>query len=127
MADTKIVTAEVTAEGVISKSADGKIVTTMDGPSPTDLLLMATAECSGLTLRAVLERDGVKPEKVSITVEGVRKPAHPRQFTDLNMHYEVRCPGLEAKKLERYLKVAEAACPVAQSLSAKIHATYDLT
>lgn len=126
MADTQKITAVLTPEGVTSESADGKTMSSADGPKPTDLLLMAVVECSGLTLGAVLNRDGVEPDKIAINLEGIRNKVSPREFTDINMHYDVHCPGLDAKKLERYLKIAERSCPVVQSLKAKVHVTYNL-
>ena len=90
------------------------------------LLLMAVAGCSGLTLGSLLERDGLSPEKLELTVEGIKNQERPRKYTKIFIKYDIRCQGLIEEALDKYLKITERVCPVVQSLSAECDFTYTL-
>ena len=109
-----------------SNSNDKHIKVEIGGPSPTDLLLMAVAGCSGLTLRSLLERDGLVPERLEVSVEGLKSEERRRKFTEIFVKYNIKCKDLTEKAMEKYLKITESACPVIQSLSAKSHLDYVL-
>ena len=109
-----------------SNSNDKHIKVEVGGPSPTDLLLMAVAGCSGLTLRSLLERDGFVPERMEVSVEGVKSEKRPRKFTEVFVKYDIKCKGLTEKDMEKYLQITESVYPVIQSLSAKSHLDYAL-
>ncbi len=107
-------------------SKDQKIEIQLGGPSPTDLLLMSLAGCSGLTMRALLERDGFKLDKLELKVAGTKSESRPRKFTEIDITYHMDCKELTDKEAKKYLVMTERACPVAQSLSAIIRASYVL-
>lgn len=109
-----------------SNSNDKHIKVEIGGPSPTDLLLMAVAGCSGLTLRSLLERDGLVPEIMEVSVEGLKSEERPRKFTEIFIKYNIRCKDLTEEAMEKYLQITESVCPVIQSLSAKSHLDYVL-
>lgn len=113
--------------GIVYSNANEKqLKIEVDGPTPTDLLLMAVAGCSGITLRTLLERDGLTPERLEVFVEGVKSEDRPRRFTQISVKYHIKCEGLSEEALNKYLKITESACPVIQSLSAESHLEYTL-
>ncbi|MGI6163061.1 MAG: OsmC family protein [Bacillota bacterium] len=128
MADnTQKVKAVLAHAGISYTNSDDKeIRIETGGPSPMDLLLMAVAGCSGLTLGSLLERDGLSPEKLELTVEGVKNQERPRKYTKIFIKYDIRCQGLIEEALDKYLKITERVCPVVQSLSAECDFTYTL-
>lgn len=107
-------------------SEDQELVIDSEGASPMELLLMAVAGCSGLTLESLLERDGYAPDKVKLTVRGIISDKAPRRYTEINVDYDIVCEGLDTNTLEKYLKITERVCPVVQSLNATVHLTYTL-
>lgn len=126
MADTQKITASVRESAIMCADSKGnQVAVGGEGPRATDLLLMAVAGCSGSVLKAVLGIEGFVPTKVEMTIEGVRADA-PRRFESINAHYYVECPGLTEEKLRECLEKTELACPVIQSLSAKVNVTFTL-
>lgn len=96
------------------------------GPRPMDVLLMAVAGCSTLTLSALLQRDGFKPSRLEAVVEGVRSEEKPRKFVSVKVTFLVSCPGLTPEAMDKYMVITERACPVMQSLSAERKLEYRL-
>lgn len=88
-------------------------------PRATDVLLMALAGCATATLNALLQRDGFKPSKIEVTVEGVRSEDRPRRFAEVNVIFVIDCPGVTPELMDKYVVATERACPVAQSLIAE--------
>ncbi|MGB4026307.1 MAG: OsmC family protein, partial [Bacillota bacterium] len=76
-------------------SEDQELVIDSEGASPMELLLMAVAGCSGLTLESLLERDGYTPDKVKLTVRGIISDKAPRRYTEINVDYDIVCEGLD--------------------------------
>ncbi len=127
MAETQKVMGSVKANQVLCENASGvKVTAGGEGPKATDLLLMAVAGCSGATLKGIMGRDGLSPDVIDMKVDGVRSETSPKRFTDIHVHYTVVCQGLTPEKLEHYLDLTEKVCPVVQSLTAKMHMTYEL-
>lgn len=121
------VKAVLDSTGILYSNANDKhIEVEVGGPTPTDLLLMAVAGCSGLTLRSLLERDGLTPERFEVCVEGAKSEERPRKFTQIFVRYNIECEGLTEDALDKYLKITESVCPVIQSLSAESHLEYTL-
>lgn len=126
MAEPQKITAFLAEDGVVCEDKNGVVVKAGGGgPSATDLLLMSVAGCSGAVLRAVLGKAGYVPESVHITVEGERADK-PRRFSRLFVSYDVVCPGLDRETLHTSIEATEKACPVIQTLSAKVEFKFDL-
>lgn len=123
-----VITAFLNGETIVCSDQNGKNVTIGGdvGPSAMNLLLMSVAGCSGAVLTALLKRDGLQPESLSMTVEGLRAEERPRQYTDVNVTYTVKCTGLTEEALSKYMQLTERACPVMQSLNVKVHLSYKL-
>ena len=109
-----------------ANSEEQALIIESEGPTPMELLLMAVAGCSGLTLESLLERDGYTPERLRLTVEGTKSDKAPRRFTEIYINYDIVCEGLDEKTFGKYLKITEKVCPVVQSLNAAIHLSYAL-
>jgi putative redox protein len=127
MALSQKVTGSLKADEILCENQSGaKVTVGGEGPRATDLVLMAVAGCSGATLKAIMGRDGLNPDVIDMTVEGVRSETSPKRFTDIHVHYTVACEGLSPEKLQHYLNLTEKVCPVVQSLNANMHMTYEL-
>ena len=125
--DVQKVKAVLDSTGILySNAKDRHIEVEVGGPTPTDLLLMAVAGCSGLTLRSLLERDGLTPGRFEVCVDGVKSEERPRKFTEIFVKYDIECEELTEDALDKYLKITESVCPVIQSLSAESHLQYTL-
>lgn len=125
--NVQTISAVFSSSGILyGNSKDQKVEIQAGGPSPTDLLLMSLAGCSGLTMRALLERNGFKLDKLELKIEGKKSESRPRKFTEIEIVYHISCSGLTDKAADKYLVMTERACPVAQSLNAKIYASYVL-
>ncbi len=92
----------------------------------SDLVLASVAGCSSATLQAMLRRDSWQTSSFNVSVEGDRVEATPRIYTDVRVHYVIKCPGLTAERLAHYVDVVGKVCPVIQSLKAKVVLTFEL-
>jgi putative redox protein len=102
------------------------ITTGSEGPSPMELVLMAVAGCSGLTMESLLERGGYTPDKLEVSVEGKTSDKTPKRFTQICISYDIECEGLDKKTFEKYVTITERVCPVVQSLNAEFQVGYTL-
>jgi len=125
MAEPSKITAVLTDNGIVCKDAKGATVTAGgSGPKASELVLMAVAGCSASTLKAIMAKEGWNLLALDITVEGVASEERPRHWTDVQVHYDIQCPGLPDEKAEAYVKATGDNCFVMQSISAKKHLTF---
>ena len=126
-ANTEGVKAVFSQDGILYTDSDqGRLDIGPEGPWPMDMVLMAVAGCSGLTFRSLLERDGFNPERLELSVEGIKNEKSPRKFVEIFVKYDIKCDGLTDSAVKKYIVITERSCPVVQSLSAKTHASYNL-
>lgn len=96
------------------------------GPHAPEMLLMATAGCNMSIVKALAKRDGLILTKLTAEVEGTRSETAPKRYTDIHLSLEVEAPGLTDEKMAKYVKIAEATCPVTQSLNSKVTVEYKI-
>lgn len=96
---------------------DGGAVTTIDGegrlsPSPVELLLESLGSCAGIDVVEILRKGRHAVEALEVEVEGRRREAPPRRFTDVGLRFRIRgeVPRKAAERavelsLERYCSV----------------------
>jgi len=83
------------------------------GMTSLQLLLGALASCSANGVQALLRRDGIHLETLTVTATGVRKETHPTVLESIHLAFQVSGTGLDPDHLERTLAVAESRiCPV---------------
>ncbi len=86
---------------------------TVAGPTPLQLLLASLAACSGSTVALVLRRMEEPFEGLVVHARGQRRDEHPTVLTDIDLEFVLNGAEIEAKAVERALKIAEEQlCPV---------------
>ncbi|SDH14902.1 OsmC family protein [Desulfosporosinus hippei] len=114
-----------------------KVVTNMDasvtaggtgrGSSPTEILLMTIAGCSGMDIVTILEKMNVKFNRFETTVEGERASDHPRVFKDIELVYKFWGDSLAKEKLERAVQLSmEKYCSIANMIDKAANLTYSI-
>ncbi|HCW51892.1 MAG TPA: hypothetical protein DGR79_07525 [Clostridiales bacterium] len=81
-----------TAAGPPAGPAADEDGTRAAGPSPVELLLIATGACTGLDVVSILQKKRVAFSGLEIEVGGWRAPDHPRYFTRLEVVYRLKAP-----------------------------------
>ncbi|KGK89859.1 OsmC-like protein [Desulfosporosinus sp. HMP52] len=116
---------------------NSKVVTNMDasvtaggtgrGSSPTEILLMTIAGCSGMDIVTILEKMNVKFNRFETTVEGERASDHPRVFKDIELVYKFWGDSLVKEKLERAVQLSmEKYCSIANMIDKAANLTYSI-
>lgn len=90
----------------------------MEGPSPTEALLLSLATCMAVDIKVILEKGRVPVQGVAIDVLGERAPTPPRRFTSIRMDVRVDGPSAQDQaKMERAVRLSrETYCSVFQTL-----------
>jgi len=89
------------------------------GPTPTELLLIATGACTGLDVVSLLEKQRVTFSGLEIEVSGERAAEHPRYFTNVEVVYRLKASPQALPQLQRAAELSmEKYCSVGQSLKA---------
>ncbi len=99
------------------------------GFSPMELLLVALAGCTGISVLSVLHKRRQEVKGYELQVHGVRAQQHPRVFTNITVHHIFTGNALEAKWIERAIALSEKQfCGVEAMLSktATITHTYNI-
>jgi putative redox protein len=96
-----------------SGSAGPDRVVAMDGdggtgPSPMELLLLSLGGCMAIDVRVILERSRVALTAMELRLEGDRRPADPRSFEAVRMHFRLEGPtDTDRAKVERAIRLSE--------------------
>jgi len=122
------ISGEMAGEVFVCRDSSGKEIKIGGdaGPRATDVLLMAAAGCATATLSALFQRDGFRPSRLEVMVEGVRADEKPRRFVAVKLTFVVECQGLTSEMMDKYMVITERACPVMQSLNAERKLEYHL-
>ncbi|MCP4425431.1 MAG: OsmC family protein [Chloroflexi bacterium] len=90
----------------------------------SDLLLLSLASCSAYDVVLILERQRQDVTGLYVNVEGKNAEDPPYQFTDIHLHYTLEGNNLDARKVERAIKLSdEKYC----SVSATVRGVANLT
>lgn len=100
------------------------------GASPMELLLLALAGCTGIDVVFILADRMKKPlSALSVEVAGKRAENPPKVYTELDVTYRLRGPGLDEKDALRAISLsAEKYCSVSAMLerTATIRSHYEI-
>ncbi len=77
------------------------------GFSPMELLLVALAGCTGISVLSILRKRRQAVTGYEVRVHGVRAQQHPRVFTTITVEHVFTGTGLEAVWVERALTLSE--------------------
>ncbi|MBQ7856310.1 MAG: OsmC family protein [Alistipes sp.] len=111
------VTLCLTKDGTFTLTADRNI----NDLNPKELLLCSAAECAGLTLYGILQKEHIRPLKLEITVAGELNTdtvMGRSVFTSFHVGYNVECRAIsEQAKIGRAINLAtEKYCGLIQML-----------
>ncbi|MFA7665884.1 MAG: OsmC family protein [Burkholderiaceae bacterium] len=117
----------------IAETGSGHVVV-MDGalegggrnlaPRPMELLLAGTGGCTAYDVVVILRKNGQDVRGCDLQLQAERADTDPKVFTRIRMHFIVRGRGLQAKMVERAVRMShDKYC----SATAMIEKTAELT
>ncbi len=98
------------------------------GARPMELLLMGTAACTAFDVVWILRKARQPVADCVVDAEATRAAAEPKVFTAIHFKYAVAGRGLDAKQVERAVKLSkEKYCSATLMLAKTADVTYDVT
>lgn len=96
------------------------------GPRPTEMLLHATASCTGIDIVSILNKMRQPIEAFEMKIDGVRATDHPKRFTAIHILYILK-GELSEDRVRRAIELSvERYCSVSHSLNATLTYSYQL-
>ena len=96
------------------------------GPSPMELMLVATGGCAAYDVVHILERGREPIEDCTCDVSAERAAEDPKVFTKVHLHFTVKGRSLNAAKVERAARLSiEKYCSASAMMAALAEVTYD--
>lgn len=96
------------------------------GPRPMEMLLLGLGSCSAIDVMLILKRGRETVSDCVVEIEAERAGTDPKIFTQIKMHYIVSGAQLDAKKVERAIKLsAEKYCSASAMLGAVAKISHD--
>lgn len=97
------------------------------GPSPMELMLIATGGCSAYDVVHILEKGREPVEDCVCELTAERAETEPKVFTKIHLHFIVKGRGLDPKKVERAVQLsAEKYCSASRMMAAMAEVTHDV-
>lgn len=96
------------------------------GLKPADLLLLSAAACSAYEVMMILSRQREMIDALEIACAGEQEPDPPYAFTRIHLHYIVKGPSLNPKKVERAIRLSQDKyCSVVNTLKPTVNISSD--
>lgn len=96
------------------------------GPRPTEMLLQATAACTGIDIVSILHKMRLPLERFEMNIDGVRATEHPKKFTAIHILY-VLDGDMPEERVRRAIELSvDRYCSVSHSLNATLTYSYQL-
>lgn len=96
------------------------------GPRPTEMLLQATAACTGIDIVSILHKMRLPLERFEMKVDGIRATEHPKKFSAIHILY-VLDGEMPEERVRRAIELSvDRYCSVSHSLSATMTYSYQL-
>ncbi len=85
--------------------------------SPSELLLMGVAGCTGMDVKSILTKKKVDFETIEISVTGHQPTRYPKPYKIVNIHFKVTGKNVPADAVERAIYLSsEKYCIASQTL-----------
>jgi putative redox protein len=98
------------------------------GASPMEMLLVALAGCTGITVLSILYKRHMRITGYTLRVHGKRAEQHPRVYTEITVEHELRGENLSVEWVERAIELSETRyCGVEAMLSKTARITHTYT
>lgn len=96
------------------------------GARPMELLLFATAGCTGIDIISILKKMRLEPTSFQMEVKGERAETEPKRYTQIHIHYSLE-GDLPEEKVARAIKLSkDKYCSVAHSLNTTITVSFSI-
>lgn len=96
------------------------------GPRPTEMLLQATAACTGIDIVSILHKMRLPLERFEMNIDGIRATEHPKKFTAIHILY-ILDGDMPEERVRRAIELSvERYCSVSHSLNATLSYSYQL-
>ncbi|MFY9945781.1 MAG: OsmC family protein [Exiguobacterium chiriqhucha] len=96
------------------------------GPRPTEMLLQATAACTGIDIVSILHKMRLPLERFEMKIDGIRATEHPKKFTAIHILY-ILDGDMPEERVRRAIELSvERYCSVSHSLNATMTYSYQL-
>ena len=96
------------------------------GPRPTEMLLHATASCTGIDIVSILHKMRQPLESFEMKIDGVRAIEHPKRFKAIHILYILK-GDMSEERVRRAIELSvERYCSVSHSLNATLSYSYQL-
>ena len=96
------------------------------GSRPMEMILMGLGGCSSIDVVMMLEKSRQDVTDCRVVIEAQRADAIPAVFTHIHLHFIVTGRGLNAKQVERAVKLsAEKYCSVSIMLAQAVVMSHD--
>ncbi len=96
------------------------------GSRPMEMILMGLGGCSSIDVVMMLEKSRQDVTDCRVVIEAQRADAIPAVFTHIHVHFIVTGRGLNAKQVERAVKLsAEKYCSVSIMLAQAVVMSHD--
>lgn len=96
------------------------------GPRPTEMLLQATAACTGIDIVSILHKMRLPLERFEMEVDGVRATEHPKKFMAIHILYVLE-GDMPEERVRRAIELSvDRYCSVSHSLNATMTYSYRL-
>ncbi len=97
------------------------------GARPMELLLLGAASCTAFDVVTILRKARQPIADCSVEAEAQRAATDPRVFTKIHLRYVVAGRGLDARQVERAVKLSkEKYCSATLMLAKTAEITYDI-
>ena len=92
-----------------------------DNPSPSQLMLMGLAGCTGMDVVSILKKKRQNVTGVEVQVTGQNPDTYPKPFHTIEMRFIVQGKDLDSKAVARAIELSEEKyCVVGQTLQNKV-------
>lgn len=91
-----------------------------DGFRPLELMLVSLAGCTGMDVISILTKKRQEITGFRVSVEADRSEEHPKVFTAIRVHYEVRGRDVDPAAVKRAIELSETRYCPAQGMLAQI-------
>lgn len=96
------------------------------GPRPTEMLLHATASCTGIDIVSILHKMRLSLESFEMKLDGIRATEHPKRFTAIHILYIFE-GDMPEERVRRAIELSvDRYCSVSHSLNAELTYSYQL-
>ena len=91
-----------------------------DGFRPIELMLVSLAGCTAMDVISILAKKRPEITGFDVRVDAERAEEHPKVFTSITIHYDVRGRNVDPNAVERAIELSETRYCPAQAMLAQV-------